>query len=148
MQNGKPPVIPTAIAQLSLQEIQAALKRPLPGGLLKSKTLKGSKIEFISWHTACEILDKYAPGWCWEIKQMTTTSDRIFLIGRLSIPTADGIIYRESAGTEVLKETITDKRTGEETIREIAYGDPSSNAESMSFRRCCAKFGLGLYLYK
>ncbi|QYO62305.1 hypothetical protein [Leptolyngbya sp. 7M] len=30
---------------------------------------------------------------------------------------------------------------------ELAYGDPSSNAESMAFRRAAARFGLGLYLY-
>ncbi len=33
-----------------------------------------------------------------------------------------------------------------ETV-ELAYGDPSSNAESMAFRRAAAKFGLGLYFY-
>jgi len=47
----------------------------------------------------------------------------------------------------MLKEVKTDKLTGEMIEREIAYGDPSSNAESMAFRRACAKFGLGLYLY-
>jgi hypothetical protein len=31
---------------------------------------------------------------------------------------------------------------------ELAYGDPSSNAESMAFRRAAARFGLGLYLYR
>jgi len=31
---------------------------------------------------------------------------------------------------------------------ELAYGDPSSNAESMAFRQATAKFGLGLYLYE
>jgi hypothetical protein len=32
-------------------------------------------------------------------------------------------------------------------MRELAYGDPSLNAESMAFRRAAAKHGLGLYLY-
>lgn len=54
---------------------------------------------------------------------------------------------REATGTEELKELTTDKTTGETITRELAYGDPSSNAESMAFRRAAARFGLGLYLY-
>lgn len=64
---------------------------------------------------------------------METTHERIFLIGRLTIPTSEGKISREASGTELLNCS--------------SYGDPSSNAESMAFRRACAKFGLGLYLY-
>jgi hypothetical protein len=50
-------------------------------------------------------------------------------------------------GTEMLKELAKGKDTGELVSREIAYGDPSSNAESIVLRRAAAKFGLGLYLY-
>ena len=89
-----------------------------------------------------KVLDKYAIGWSWTITNILTTDDRIFLSGRLTIPTCDGDISREATGTEELKETTRD---GE--IRERAYGDPSSNAESMAFRRAAARFGLGLYLY-
>ncbi|MFO0448781.1 MAG: DUF1071 domain-containing protein, partial [Pseudomonadota bacterium] len=120
----------------------------LPDSLLETKTLKGTKITFLSWKYIPPILDKYARGWSWEITHLQTTSDRIFLVGRLTIPTADGLVWREATGTEMLKEVKTDKLTGEMIEREIAYGDPSSNAESMAFRRACAKFGLGLYLYK
>lgn len=70
---------------------------------------------------------------------MGMTSDRLFLVGRLTIITTEGHISREATGTELLKQT-----DGES---ELAYGDPSSNAESMAFRRAAAKFGLGLYLY-
>lgn len=70
---------------------------------------------------------------------MGMTSDRLFLVGRLTIQTSEGFVMRESTGTELLK------RDGGES--ELAYGDPSSNAESMAFRRAAAKFGLGLYLY-
>ncbi|NJR63183.1 MAG: DUF1071 domain-containing protein [Cyanobacteria bacterium CRU_2_1] len=103
----------------------------------------GSSIAYIPWHQANRILDAYAPGWQWEIRQIYSTSDRLFLIGRLSIPTSKGIIYREATGTEELKEWSEKKQA----ITELAYGDPSSNAESMAFRRAAARFGLGLYLY-
>jgi hypothetical protein len=122
----------------TLAEIVAALSREIPPQLLGTKTLKGKKISFIPWYGAIAILNKYAPGWQWEIRSMHTTPQQLFLCGRLTIPTANGLISREATGCEdLLKEDGT----------AIAYGDPSSNAESMAFRRACAKFGLGLYLY-
>ena len=141
-------VLPVPQEPLPLREILQALSRPLPPKMLETKNLKGQKITFLSWKYIPPILDKYCRGWCWEIRSVNTTSDRIFLVGRLTIPTADGLVWREATGTEMLKEVKTDKLTGEMIEREIAYGDPSSNAESMAFRRACAKFGLGLYLYK
>lgn len=139
------PPVPTE--KLNESEIIKMLSRKLPNSLLETKTLKGQKITFLSWKYIPPILDKYARGWCWEITHLQSTSDRIFLVGRLTIPTAEGVVWREATGTEMLKEVKTDKVTGEMIEREIAYGDPSSNAESMAFRRACAKFGLGLYLY-
>lgn len=132
---------------LPAAEIIEYLSRRLPDKLLEKKKVGNTQITFLSWKYIPPILDKYARGWCWEITHLQSTSDRIFLVGRLTIPTADGLVWREATGTECLKETKTDKVTGEVIEREIAYGDPSSNAESMAFRRACAKFGLGLYLY-
>lgn len=140
-------VLPRPVEPLAIGEISQALSRPIPTKMLETKSLKGSKITFISWKFIPPILDKYCRGWCWEIRSVHTTVDRIFLVGRLTIPTADGLVWREATGTEMLKETKIDKLNGEVIEREIAYGDPSSNAESMAFRRACAKFGLGLYLY-
>lgn len=125
---------PTRPGEWTLAEIQSALKRELPAALLKTRKQGNVLVTYIDWHTVNKILDKYAPGWTWEIKTMTLSSDRIFLVGRLTIPAADGIFYRESTGTE--------------SLHDFGYGDPSSNAESMCFRRAAAKFGLGLYLYE
>lgn len=134
---------PSKVGEWSLSQIQEALKRPLPANLLSSKKRGGKRITFIHWYTANSILDKYAPGWAWQIISTQLSSDRLFLVGRLTIPTSEGHIYREATGTEELKRLNDD---GEEV--ELAYGDPSSNAESKAFRRAAAKFGLGLYLYK
>lgn len=117
-----------------LSAIIHQLSKPLPESMLSSRKQGNKQILFIPWYRVVKILNKYAPGWEWSITSLQTTPDRLFLIGRLSIPTADGIKFREATGTETLKEG--------------GYGDPSSNAESMSFRRCAAKFGLGLYLYE
>jgi len=124
---------PTAPRQLSLSQIEEILSRPLPKSMLRTKTIKGNKITYLSWFDANRILSKYCPGWTWEITKFEISSDRVFLVGRLTIPTSEGNVYREASGTESLNCS--------------SYGDPSSNAESMAFRRACAKFGLGLYLY-
>ncbi len=41
--------------------------------------------------------------------------------------------WRESSGTA--------------SVNDIHFGDPVQKAEGMAFRRACARFGLGLYLY-
>lgn len=135
---------PSSPGEWTLIQIQAAISRPLPPKMMANRRQGGKSIPYIPWHMACKILDKYAPGWIWEIKQMHTSDDRLFLIGRLTLHTAEGSIYREATGTEALKEW-SEKN---QRMQELAYGDPSSNAESMAFRRAAAKFGLGLYLYE
>lgn len=140
-------VLPVHPKEWKLLRIQTALKKEIPPSLLKKLPGKGNAV-YIPWYTVNRILDKYAPGWTWEIKDTQLSHDRIFLIGRLTIPTKDGNIYREASGTEELKKQTYDSKMGRYTQSEIAYGDPSSNAESMAFRRCAARFGLGLYLYK
>jgi hypothetical protein len=123
----------TPTSPRSLSDIITALSRELPSSMLETRVQGGKKIRFIPWHRAVLVLNKYAPGWEWSVSHTAITDKRLFLVGRLSIPTLDGIISREATGTELLD-------CG-------SYGDPSSNAESMAFRRCAAKFGLALYLY-
>ncbi|NBD31630.1 MAG: DUF1071 domain-containing protein [Cyanobacteria bacterium] len=125
---------PTTPGEWTLSQIEQALSRPLPPSLLRTKTLKGNPISYIPWYVCSRILSKYAVGWRWELTHLQTTPERIFLVGRLTIPTRDGEIAREATGTEELSTS--------------SYGDPSSNAESMAFRRAAARFGLGLSLYE
>ena len=125
--------IPPTQQTRSLSEIEEILSRRLPQSLLKSKKIGGKEITYLSWYDATKILSKYCEGWTWEVTKFEVSADRVFLVGRLTIPTSEGNVYREATGTERLDCS--------------NYGDPSSNAESMAFRRACAKFGLGLYLY-
>jgi hypothetical protein len=138
---------PTQPGEWSLQQIQEALKRPLPPNLLCRIKERGNA-QYLPWYRTIQILDKYCLGWSWEIRHLQLSSDRLFLIGRLSVPTRDGLVYREATGTEELKREVFNKSTGQREAKELAYGDPSSNAESMAFRRASAKFGLALYLYE
>ena len=110
------------------------LSKPIPPRLLRSKTVGGQKIQYIPWYTAVRFLDLYAPGWNYEIRHLTEIGNKLILVARISIPCAEGIIYREATGQE------------DEEVK--GYGDSSSNAESMCLRRAAAKFGLGLGLYE
>ncbi len=156
--------------QRPIREILADFAKPLPAAYLETRKQGGAELTYVPWHKACILLDRVAPGWEWEIRQMTTTGDRLFLVGRLTIHAADGTFYREATGTELLKEdkqVWIDHPDGRKNdkgkvmqiplkdeigrivteSREMSYGDPSSNSESMAFRRAAAKFGLALYLY-
>ena len=124
---------PSSPGEWSLKQIQTALSRPLPKQLLATRKQGGKDLVYIPWHCANRILDKYCPGWQWSITQIQLSESRLFMVGSLSIPTKEGLIVRSATGTESLDCS--------------SYGDPSSNAESMAFRRACARFGLGLYLY-
>lgn len=122
------------MALRSITEIIADLSKPIPRRLLRSKTVGGQKIIYLPWHTAVKFLDLYATGWSYEIRHLAGIGGKLVLVSRISIPCAEGIIYREATGQE---DEDVDK-----------FGDPSSNAESMSLRRAAAKFGLGLSLYE
>lgn len=116
-----------------IRDIIADLSKPLPERFLKAKQIKGNNLVYIPWYHVVKYLDWYAPGWRYEIRDITPIGGQTVLTVRLTIPAAEGEIWREATGIE------DDEVKG--------FGDTSSNAESMALRRAAAKFGLGLYLY-
>lgn len=117
-----------------LTEILADLARPVPKRFLAQRKQGGQNLTYIPWHNVNRLLDYYAPGWEGEVTKIVTTNDRVFVTYKLTIHTAEGAFSREATGTELLNCS--------------SYGDPTSNAESMAFRRAAARFGLGLGLYQ
>ncbi len=117
----------------SIREIVKDLTKPVAKRHLRNRRQGGKEINYIAWHDAIKYLDHYAPGWCYEIRSMNSIGGKLIIIIRLSVPCAEGIVFREA--------------TGQEDEEKDTYGDSSSNAESMALRRAAAKFGLGLYLY-
>ena len=116
----------------SILEILNDFQQPIPARFIKTKTLKGQKINFVSWYSYIKLLDYYAPGFGWEVRTKQV-GDRTVVEGRLTILALEGDFVREATGTE------------DNDLE--SWGDPSSNSEAMSLRRCCAKFGLGLALW-
>ena len=117
-------------------DILADLSKPIAPQHLKSKSKGGTKFQFITWYHAIRYLDYFAPGWCSEVRGVHWFGERLIVTVRLSIPCAEGWVFREATGTEE-----------EPDEGEKMYGDPSSNAEAMALKRAAAKFGLGLSLY-
>lgn len=121
-----------------LVEILTDLRQPIHAAHLKQKQAGKANVTYLPWYNAIKYLDLYAPGWTYEIKEIGHfptggNGGKIAVKVRISIPSADGVFFREAIGNE------DDDKEG--------YGDPFSNSESQALRRAAAKFGLGLYLY-
>jgi hypothetical protein len=48
--------------QRPILEILADLQKPIPKRFIKSKTLKGQRIDFVSGYSYIQLLEFYAPG--------------------------------------------------------------------------------------
>lgn len=115
-----------------LLDIMTDLRKPIAPRFIKHKTIKGKKINFVSWYELNRLMDFFAPGWDWKI---STSFDgtKVCVIGALTIKAKEGDFTRSA--------------TGNENSDLDAYGDPYSNAEAQAFRRCCGRWGLGLHLW-
>lgn len=119
----------------TIAEITADLSKPIPKRFLETRKQGGATLTYISWHRAQRLLDYYCGShWSYEIREKGITGTHILFTVRVIIHASDGDFYRDGTGIEAL-----DMK---------GYGDPSSNAESMAFRRACARFGLGIDLYE
>jgi hypothetical protein len=120
-----------------IEEILEEFKKPIPSELLKvkptySKGRKSGEVQYVPWYVLISLLEEITPAFDWEIRSQHF-GDRTVVEGRLTIRAAEGDFVREATGQE---ESDCD-----------GFGDPTSNAEAMALRRCCAKFGLGLALW-
>ena len=117
----------------SIRAIVADLSQPLPKECVATKTLKGTPIAYLHWQTVSRMLDAYAPGWSGQIARIDQLGTAIAVTYRLTLPCVEGTVSREA--------------TGQEDEDHEGYGDSTSNAEAMAFKRAAAKFGVGLWLY-
>lgn len=113
-------------------EIQAELKAPIPQTMLKQRQQGGQTLTFLPWYNCSALADERAPGWSGEAR-VQDLGDAVAVIYRITVRAEDGDVSREAIGYEA-------KSTS-------SYGDPTSNAEAMAFRRAWAKHGLGSSLY-
>ncbi|KAG6552263.1 hypothetical protein Mapa_006113 [Marchantia paleacea] len=118
-----------------LAEILRDMNKRVPDKVLKVRMDEGVPLKYIPWYHANRMLSFYAPGWSGEVRNITFSSDgkTVSVVYRVTIRGLDGEAWRESSGTA--------------TLDDVHFGDPVQKAEGMAFRRACARFGLGLYLY-
>jgi hypothetical protein len=153
---------------MKLAEILENLKAPIPSRLIRSKKTweegkASSSVNYIAWFDLCDLLDDLCDFWEWEVKEVKQITGQ---------PPEDWEINEAMAKAEELKKkpklpkqkdyltltgvltihgedrSLSRSATGIEEINCSSYGDPSSNAEAMALRRCCAKFGLGRDLWR
>jgi hypothetical protein len=127
----------------SIRDIISDLSKPVNPQRLKVRveqrrnkrdnTTTKVELTYLPWYQAVRILDHYAPGWSYEVRNVQAIGANCVVTVRISIPCAEGVVYREA--------------TGIESLDVASFGDPVSNASSMALRRAAAHFGLALNLY-
>jgi hypothetical protein len=132
----KPTVRPPRSFARTTAEILCELSKPIAPQHVETFKKGNTTIPFLNWKIAIKYLDFRAPGWCSEIRSVHWIQERIVIVMRISIPTAEGWIFREATGTE---EDDTDGKM---------YGTPADHAEAAALKRAAAKFGLALNLKK
>lgn len=122
----------------SFVDVLADLSKPVPWNFIswleKEDKKRGTKscIPYLHWYDCNLILDYVSPGWSGQLIQVPQ-GDRFVLGYEITLLCADGAIVRAS--------------TGDAELGGVMFGSSNTNSESQAFRRACARFGLGLYLY-
>ena len=119
--------------QRSITQIVADLSKPVNPQRLAKRTQGGRELTYIPWFQAVRYLDKYAPGWRFEIRSVSQVGENLVMTVRITIVCAEGEVYREASALEPIKGT--------------GFGDAATNCESAALRRAASKFGLCLGLY-
>jgi hypothetical protein len=124
-----------------LSEILENLRQPIAVQFISQKKTYHNKkptgfVDYVAWYDLADLLDDLCGlgGWEWLIIDVQQIGNRLTLTGSLTIHGEDRSLTRQATGTE--------------DIDCSSFGDPSSNAEAMAMRRCCAKFGLGRDLWR
>lgn len=129
----KPEETPEPTGLRSIKEIITDLSRPVNRARLKQRSQGGRTLDYLPWYQAVRYLDNYAPGWSYEVRSINQVGDNLVMVVRISVPCAEGIVYREASALEPIKGS--------------GYGDCATNCESAALRRAAAKLGLCLDLY-
>ncbi|NJM67487.1 MAG: hypothetical protein HC851_18345 [Acaryochloris sp. RU_4_1] len=116
-----------------LAEIMADLAKPVPKRLLKTKVLKGNRINFVPWYNYVKLLNHYCPGW--EIEsEIGQAGGKTTVTAKLTIHAQECSVTRTGVGIE-------------NTDLDV-FGDAVSNANAQALRKACALFGLTLDLWE
>jgi hypothetical protein len=121
---------------MKLSEILERLQQPIPPELISHKTIKGNRIDYISWVDLADLLDSRCgiDGWSWKLIDQQQIGNRLTQVWELTIIGEDRSLSRQASG--------------DEDVDLDAYGTPATNVEAQCLRRCCSKFGIGRFLWR
>lgn len=134
----------------TLENILHKLAEPVPGHLIKTRSMGGESFSYIPWVDLVDLLDLRAPGWEYDInvesshphqwtrvkngKEIHKHGQKVICKASITIHGNDGSITRSSLGYENPEETF--------------IGDEATNSEATALRRTCGKLGLGRDLWR
>ena len=119
--------------QRNTEETLAELHRPIDPRHFKTRKQGNTTLTYVPWATLCKHLHHRAPGFCFEIQNVSEIGSSVVVTGRLTIPTTDGLLHYSAVSSEPLNG------------KSMAPAVESS--ASSCLRRACAIAGLGLELY-
>ena len=80
----------------------ADLTHPVPKRLIKTKTIKGNRIEFVPWFNYVKLLNHYCPGW--EIEsQIGQSGGKTTVTAKLTIHAQECSVTRTGVGIEAYR---------------------------------------------
>lgn len=132
------------------EELEAALAEPFPAEWVKSKKAgkgeRSTSISFVPWHRYAERLNALVGGG-WSMGEPVTlhVGDKLVMGLPLTILGTTRVNFGDEDDSEW--EEVLNKDTGELEDKKTMYGSPCTNAFAQAFKRSCALFGIGLYLY-
>ena len=137
---GSAPITPSALPTAPLKssaDTLLALSQPVDKRHYKSiqrgKGDKAVSLDFIPWAVICKCLHSRAPQWNFEVQEVKELAGSVVVVGRLTIPTSDGILHFSGVASE--------------RIDGSSMAPPVESAASAALRRAAALAGLGLDLY-
>lgn len=131
------PSAPSVAPLKSAADTLLALSQPVDKRhyktIQKGQGEKAISLEFIPWAVICKCLHSRSPQWCFEITETKELAGSVVVVGRLTIPTSDGLLNFSGVASERLDSG--------------SMAPPVESAASSCLRRCAALSGLGLDLY-
>jgi len=119
--------------QRNTEETLAELHRPIDPRHFKTRKQGNTTLTYVPWATLCKILHRRAPGFCFEIQNVSEIGGSVVVTGRLSIPTTDSLLHYSAISSEKLESG--------------SMAPPAEVAASSCLKRAAAIAGLALELW-
>jgi hypothetical protein len=126
--------VPVAkFTQRTTAETLEELNRPIDPRHFKTRKQGNTILTYVPWATLARHLHHRAPGWNWEIQNVSEIGGSVVVTGRLTIPTTDGLLHYSAVASEPLESK--------------SQAPAAEVAASSCLRRAAALAGLGLSLW-